>query len=391
MSHQWDFINAQDRFVLLSGGIGSGKSFTGAHYAIRRSVENKMALGLIGANTYKQLRNATLSTLFGELEKYGIPFSYKENKGHLDINGKKWLTVSLENYDSLRGIEIGDFWIDETRDTPLDAFLVLMGRLRDRRSKDFQGRLTTSPSGYNWLYDYFVGEKKTTDFKLIRARSADNIFLPDGYIDSLKDSFDSKMVAQELDGEFVNITADQVYYSFSRQKNVREFQRKNYPIWIGMDFNVNPMTAVCAEIYDNTIWIFDEIYLNNSNTYLMRDKIREMFGMQPITVIPDSTGRALKTSSAGLSDHALLKEYGFVIPKVHNPFVQDRWNCVNGLLEKARIIIHPRCKMLIKDFEQVSRGRNEESLTHISDACGYLAFHTFPINARKETRVLHYA
>ncbi len=102
------------------------------------------------------------------------------------------------------------------------------------------------------------------------------------------------------------------------------------------------------------------------------------------TIIPDSTGKARKTS--GKSDHQILKDAGYQIPPVRNPFVTDRVNNVNRLLMNNKIIINPRCKKLIGDLERVSWKDNkldqktDPMLTHISDALGYLANHIFPIS-----------
>ena len=74
----------------------------------------------------------------------------------------------------------------------------------------------------------------------------------------------------------------------------------------------------------------------------------------------------------------------FKIPK-SNPAVRDRVTLMNSKLESAggerRLAIHPRCKELIKDFEQVTYKENslvidkdrDPKRTHLSDALGYLA------------------
>jgi hypothetical protein len=72
-----------------------------------------------------------------------------------------------------------------------------------------------------------------------------------------------------------------------------------------------------------------------------------------------------------------LKDDGFIVKDTRNPFVKDRINNVNRLLKDGRIIIDPKCKRLIQDFEKVVWDgqdldkRSDASLTHISDALGY--------------------
>ena len=62
---------------------------------------------------------------------------------------------SLDNYDDIRGLEIGWAWIDETRDTKREAFDVVLGRLRHQHSDRYDVRITTTPKGFNWLHDVF--------------------------------------------------------------------------------------------------------------------------------------------------------------------------------------------------------------------------------------------
>lgn len=385
LNHQADFLEACEKFVLLSAGIGSGKSFAGALFAIYESIKNNKINGLITANTYRQLQNATLHTLFGLCNDLGINYKYNQNKGLLWIEGAQWFVYSLEHYDNIRGIEVARFWADEMRDASADAFMVLLGRLR--QGKDLKGRLTTSPSGFDYLYDYFAGGKKTNEFRLINASSHDNPYLPEGYIETLKTSYDEKVFAQEVLGEFINITAGRIYYAFNRARHVSNDVTYNpsYPIYVGMDFNRNPMTAVICQSYNDAAHIIDEIWIMSSNTNEMSELIRQRYGTG-LTVIPDATGKAIKTSSAGRSDHDILRNDGFKVIANGNPFRMDRYNTVNNLFEKGRINISSKCIKLINDLEKVSYKEGttlpdtgDALLTHISDALGYFCWYAFPI------------
>jgi phage terminase large subunit len=85
------------------------------------------------------------------------------------------------------------------------------------------------------------------------------------------------------------------------------------------------------------------------------------------------------------------------VPKA-NPAVRDRVNLVNSKLRSAagevRMAVDPKCKELIKDFEQVSYKADTTAIdkekdrrrTHLSDALGYLLWQecrtTAPIGER---------
>jgi hypothetical protein len=288
----------------------------------------------------------------------------------------------MDNYEMHRGIEIGWFWLDESRDMKKEAFEVMIGRLRDKKAKRFRALLTSSPKGFDWQYDYFDGDGKTNNCEVINARSYDNIYLPDGYVDTLEQQYDEKMREQEIEGKIIDIMSGGVYYAFSRDKNVKEFEWRQQKFYCSMDFNVDPMTSVVGFIENDVIYIFDEFWLRDSNTFQMSGKLKDKYGV--CDIIPDSTSNKRSTNSYK-SDIQILKEDGHTIIYNPNPYVEDRYNCVNGLLSKGRIVIHPRCEKLIKDLERMTRNNKDHLISHISDALGYMSWKFFPIKRIRPT------
>lgn len=382
LPHQHEFIHATEKVVGLICGIGAGKSFAGRIWIIKKAIENPETLGFIGANTYAQLRDTILNPLMAELETMGLPHNYNANTGILTIGDAKIKCASLENFNVLRGIEIGYGWLDEIRDLNEEAFLMMLGRLRCGKSHKLEMRATTTPAGYNWIYDLFAGTRKTADFRMIHATSKANIFLPDGYLDTLTANYDDRFKEQELEGSFVNLSSGKIYHAFSREAHVKELPDAYYThdyLSIGMDFNVNPLCAVIAVVTDTRIYVIDEMYLNNSNTFAGAEHIKLAYPRRRITVIPDATGKNRKTSALN-SDHAILQQAGFRVraPRI-NPRREDRFNTVNKLLEEGCLIIDPRCKMLIKDLEQEVADKNPKDIGHINDALGYLCYDFKPL------------
>lgn len=393
IEHQYEFLRSNKKFLALIGGIGSGKSFVLAHYVVKQVVENPESLHFIGANTFSQLRQSTLTAVFTVLQDLEIPYSYNQSSGILDFAGGRVLCKSMENFNALRGIEVGSFIVDEARDLKQEAWDMLMGRLRCKKTKRLEGRLVSSPAGYNWIFDYFHpnGELNTPDFGLIQATSMSNKHLPDGYIAAMKEQYSDTFYQQEVLGQFVNLTAGKVYYAFSRNNNVQETRRMNGSTFIFLDFNVNPLTGVVAQFRDNCIHVIDEFFLENSDTFkLCKEAIDR--GYRGATVIPDSTGRNRKTS--GESDFAILEQFGFTIQSVANPLVIDRVNAVNRALMNGTIKVNPECKKLINDLEKVT-WKNEKifpghdgMLGHITDALGYGVWQLLPLGTVPKQKVV---
>ena len=114
---------------------------------------------------------------------------------------------------------------------------------------------------------------------MVQGSTFDNPFLPPSYVESLRESYDDKMYQQEVLGQFVTTGVGQVYYSFNRIRNVRPVALDpRYPIMIGMDFNINPMSAVVFQCIGPEIRAIDEISLMSSDTNEMGKHLLAKFG-----------------------------------------------------------------------------------------------------------------
>jgi len=189
--------------------------------------------------------------------------------------------------------------------------------------------------------------------------------------------------------------AGRVYYGFEREKSVAEVKvnKKRALLW-ALDFNVDPMCSVVAQVEGEEVLVLDEIVLNRATTQQACEEFQNRFPEHGagLKVYADASGARMQTT--GISDLGVLKkffrsgEYGpveFRVPR-SNPAVRDRLMVVNAALQptdgNARLTIDARCKELIKDLEQVAYKENTQVIdkdrdpkrTHLSDALGYLVW-----------------
>lgn len=121
---QWEFLCLDEPLGMFCGGVGSGKTRSGAMWAIDKAIQHPRCCGLIAANTYLQLHKSTLPPFFAMLRANGVKFTFgkrpypnwptgklfQDYKNVITLhNGAQILTYSLENYDVIRGVEIGWF------------------------------------------------------------------------------------------------------------------------------------------------------------------------------------------------------------------------------------------------------------------------------------------
>ena len=316
------------------------------------------------------------------------------------FNGSELWVAGLDDdkrVEKILGKEYSTMAFNECSQLSYSAVQVALTRLAEKNELKKKVYYDMNPDAKNsWSYYQFIKKlnpvdneplKRPDDYIWLRMNPSDNLSNVDEEYLSMLESLPEKERNRFLLGEFTDVDDGVVYYSFDRENHVRETLEHNGTIYIGMDFNVDPMTAVIFQVINGTFHIQDEIFLRNSDTFKMVKalKAKNYYG----TVIPDSTGKNRKTS--GKSDFNILKDNGYQIASVRNPFVSDRTNNVNRLFNQNRIIINKKCKKLINDLEKVAWKDNkldqktDPLLSHISDALGYGLWNLDPIEKLKRS------
>ncbi len=393
---QRKFHKSKARFKGFSGPIGSGKSQALCQETIRLTYLNPGRQGLIGAPTYPMLRDSTQATLLEILESNRIP--HELNKGENSLLMKdtrsRVLFRSLDDFERLRGTNLAWFGVDELTYTQEEAWLRLEGRLRDPKAARLCGFGVWTPKGYDWVYRRFI-EKPVEGYELVQARAYENRHLlkavPD-YYDRLKSSYDERFFAQEVLGQYLNITGGRVYHAFDRAVHVGLVElEKHVPLLWALDFNVEPMSSLIAQVVGDEIGVYDEIVLARASTREACEEFRNRFPTWPggVRIYGDASGHS--AHSVGGTDYQVIRSFmtehrydaGFLAP-ISNPSVRDRVALVNAKLRGAdgvvRLKMKARCSDLIADFEQVTYKEGtgvidkdrDPARTHLSDALGYM-------------------
>jgi hypothetical protein len=238
--------------------------------------------------------------------------------------------------------------------------------------------------------------------------------VPKAELESATHELDERTYRQEFQASFENLGSGIVYYAFDREANVRPVEHDaRLPLFWSLDFNINPMCAVIGQRDGDWVYVLDEIVLPDSNTAAACEEffkradpwLRRSYTPIQVDVYGDATGDA-RRSSASRTDWQLVHDFldgirgrcrAVYNVGSSNPAVRDRVNCVNAkLLNQAgdrRLVIDPRCKHLIQDFERVhwktdSNGnayndidKSDPARTHTSDALGYMIARHFSMGA----------
>ena len=391
---QTDIFTDQARFRVVVAGRRFGKTFLSTAELIRAALSGDSKNCWYIAPTYKAAKEIAWGMLI-----QAIPPEYitKTNETALTLHLANGSVISLkgaEKPDNLRGRALDFCVLDEFADMRKEAwFEVIRPSLSDRKgSAIFIG----TPKGRNHFYDLWTkGVDGDEGWQSHQYTTLEGGNVEADEIIAAKQDLDERTFEQEYEARFVNYSGV-IYYNFSREQSVVRYNGEPSRILIGMDFNLDPMSAVVMTRSGNMLHAFDEIVIFGSNTDEMADEIRRRFGTKNVTIYPDPACRQRKTSAGGRTDLSILQNAGFEV-KVRNSHsaIRDRINAVNSRLRSAdgvrQLFVDPKCKKTIESLERQTYKEgtsqvNKDGYDHMNDALGYAVDYLFPIRKQYEAQ-----
>ena len=343
------------------------------------------------APTYRQAKQIVWRKLKHKLQD--LNWAKKINESELSITLKNGSVISLkgaDNPDSLRGVGLDFMVMDEFADISEEAWTeVLRPTLADKQGKAL---FIGTPKGIgNWAHDlYTMPQEQPDTWSSYQFTTLDGGNVKAEEIEAARRDLDERTFRQEFMATFETYSG-RIYYAFDRKINtVAPTTIDLSVIYIGMDFNIDPMSAVVAVRQGDNLYVIDEIRMFSSNTSEIVEEIKTRYGRSKVFVYPDPAARQRKTSAAGATDLTILSNAQFVVkaPNSHTP-VRDRINGVNSRLRDAsgvsHLFIHPKCKYTIEGLERhtykegTSQPDKDSGYDHMMDALGYMVDYMFPV------------
>lgn len=400
---QYDFVTATDRFPALVAGFGAGKT----HAAVTRAIVLKLQYPRQNVAyylpTYDLVTTIAFPRFIETLEAWGLRYKQNKNDKMLHVEGAgSFIFRTMDAPERIIGYEVADSLVDELdtlpEDKARDAWNKIIARNRQKKPDGSANTVgvATTPEGYRFVYDRWV-RQGGLGYRIIKASTLSNAAnLPEGYIDSLRATYPSQLLAAYLDGEFVNLVAGSVYPEFDRTLNASaERIQPGEALHVGMDFNVGKMSAVVHVLRGDDPHAVKE-YTGVLDTPAMIALLKREHEGHRILVYPDASGASRKSNNASESDLALLRAAGFgVRVNPANPRVKDRVLAVNKMIHSEgvrRYRVNPEtCPELVESLEKQAYDKHGEpdkagGLDHVVDAAGYFIAYRYPI--RKPATVI---
>jgi len=411
-------LKNEDRYLILYGGGGSGKSHFIAQKILIRCLQGKERV-LCCRKTAASIKNSVFKLFSDIISFQGLSVIITTNKSDYSFtfaNGSQIITSGLDDVEKLKSIQgVTSIWIEEGTEIDESDFAQLDLRLRGETPSYKQITISFNPiDETHWLKARFF-DSKPDNCTTHHSTYLNNMFIDDEYKKVLNEQvgWDENMARIYLRGEWGRIkTGGEFYSHFKYDKHVTDIEYIiDVPIHISFDQNVTPY--ITGELYQvtsknnlYTVNCFDEFCLSNpfNNTESLCRKIIEKYNekLRGMYYYGDASGKKRDTRTRE-NDYDIIKR--MFAKYLHNsservpysnPPLSKRRDFINRILEvenPIRFRVDKKCKHLIADLESVKEdsdgtklkqlvkdkttGQSYEKYGHTSDATDYFLCSAF--------------
>ena len=244
---QKQVVESKARFKVLITGRRFGKTHLAIRQLIKYASEPEKKVWFV-CPSYRQAKQVCWLALKERLAE--LNWIKKTNESDLSISLVNGSVIALRgadrSYDSLRGVGLDFLVMDEFADISSEAWYeVLRATLSDRKGG---AMFTGTPRGYgNWAYDLYCKGGVDKDWQSFQFTTLDGGQVDDDEVEQAKSDLDERTFRQEYLATFETY-AGAIYYNFERDLNVARLKDNNTALHIGMDFNIDPMSAAVFQL-----------------------------------------------------------------------------------------------------------------------------------------------
>lgn len=384
------------RYKGASGGRASGKSHFFAESAVEEMVCDPDLRFACIREVQRSLKFSAKALVESKIKALGVSDLFEVLNTEIRRKGGSGVMIfeGMQDHtaDSLKSLEgFGRAWVEEAHGISQRSLDLLLPTIRTPDSEiwfSWNPELQTDP------VDVFFASNPPGSIH-VHTTFRDNPFCPDVMkVEAARmEEADPEGYQHVWEGGYFLGRGGRVYSSFENKPypagNLDESIRDHGgELLVGMDFNVNPMTAVIGIRAADELLILDALELQTSNTEEMAAEIRTRYPNRRIVVCPDPAGNQRRSSApVGQTDFTVLQRAGFEVraSRAAIPIV-DRVNNLQAMLchdGRRRLRVLPaRTRPLILSlanqvYKEGTSQPEKGQYDHLNDALGYLCWQEF--------------
>ena len=358
------------------GSAGSSKSYTITQKLIIRACSQQIKI-LVCRRYGTTIRNTVFATFKEILNKWKLTPYVKINESDFRIrfcNGSEIIFLGLDDEAKLLSLNnIGTVFVEEAYEVPQNMVEQLNLRMRSKNINQ-QIILSWNPiSKSSWLFD-FVEINPPADSIKYHSTFLDNPFLSKEYIATMEDM------------KIRNPQKARVYYFGDWGVDAEGLVFQNWKVEefdplelattglehrCGCDFGFIDPSTIIPSLYDKEngkIYIYDEFYKSGCQLDTLYEAMVQMNLTKTKIYMDNAEPRSIDYfRRKGINAQPCLKGAGSVNSRI-------------AFLQNNQIIIHPKCKNVIMEFENFSYEKTKDGTykdtfthqySHSIDGLGY--------------------
>jgi phage terminase large subunit len=356
----------KERYLVLYGGAGSGKSVFVGQKIILRMLSERNHKFLVVRKVAKTLRESTFSLLRGIVSDWGMTSLFDVNKTDMTItcklNGNKIMHAGLDDVEKMKSVHgITGIWVEEASEIEQQDFQQLDLRLRGHTTNYKQIMISFNPiSSLHWLKTVFFDSHKENT-TVSHSTYLNNIFIDDAYrqvLEDMKDQDEYYYMVYAL-GEW-GIVGKTIFNA--RKVNERISALRNMSFKRGQ-FTFEYHKENPNKILDETIqWVDD----NQGYINIYEDKKNRF----PYVIGGDTAGDGSDSFTAHVLDNITGKQVASLMHQFDEDMYAEQIYCLGKYFNNALIGLEVNFSTYpVKRLEQLGYKRmyyreTEDSYTH---------------------------
>lgn len=260
----------QDRYLLLMGGAGSGKSFFAAQKLLYRMRTETNQRFIVVRKVARTIRNSVFQQLKDVVRFHGWEEEFKFSESRMEVehkeSGNTIITTGVDDPEKLKSLaQPTSIWIEEATELSARDFRQLDLRLRGETGNYLQIIFTFNPvSKKNFVYKDFYARNRDKTF-YVKTTHEDNDKVGADYKEMLQEM-------KDLDPEYYKIYAlgewgensNAIIYNY---KIVNSMPDTIEEVLYGLDFGFNnPCAMVRVAYYEKDIYLEEVFYRRKLTT-----------------------------------------------------------------------------------------------------------------------------
>lgn len=363
-------FNFTGRYIALTGGRGSGKSWFIAHYLLELCLHKQIDV-LCAREHQESIEKSSYKLLKKIIQKYKLPYKVTNEKIISLTTGAQFDFIGLSDItaENVKSSEdYGIAWLEEAQKISEMSWRYLRPTIRKPGSKIFISMNPLVPHEKNPIMSELTTFLKEQTLH-IHANYYDNPFLDDIQRE------EAELTKIHKPDEYRDVwlglpdgsRSNNIVKGFSKD-NIRPiFYQPDLDLHISCDFNYDPMCWVMFHKTQEKMYVFDELIEECTSTQICARKIIERYPNHKGNIIinGDAAGnqRNCAHSNPDMTNFKIIKReleayYGRVVElKVRrgNPHKVKRFEAFNNMIKRYDgeicLYIDDRCKWTIYNIE----------------------------------------